>query len=579
MNRFFSIKLFAGLLSFVLLGCLCSCNKQFDNNLRKDYGSDSAFTNKGVRKTLLIVIDGAVGAEVRNVAPVNLNVLADFSIYSWDAIADTRKDSLTNATGWSTLFTGVNVNKHKVVTDFSTNDFADYPSLFSRIKQERPDWRTSAFCSSPDVANFLAVDATEKKSFGEDDAAVKEAAKNELATKDPALLLAQFHSVDKAGMSGAYSASDAGYKAAIIQTDAYIGEILTAMRARPTFKDENWMVIITSNKGSNIAADPAGANQNAFNDSRRNTFFFCYNPRFNSKDLIRPSVFPYIGTAPYLSNESSRAIRGRVRSGGTTYDLGSSGSFTIECKVKIPAGSYNYPAFLSKRASFAAGVVGWVFFLEGNFWQINFSQTGRGNQQIKGGIVSDGAWHTLTAVIRQEGAARNVYTYTDGVLYPFTGNRNISGMGDLSSPQDLTVGFLTTASNSESLKNYFVTDIKFYNTALPDDFIASNYCRTSVSPDNPYLNNLLGYWPGTDPVNDQLLDFSGNGHNFVMEGNYGVASFNDVSNQLCPQPSYTIVPNSADVAVQIYQWFGIIVPSSWRLDGQNWIPSYTDIGG
>ena len=114
---------------------------------------------------------------------------------------------------------------------------------------------------------------------------------------------------------------------------------------------------------------------------------------------------------------------------------------------------------------------------------INFGQSGFGNRQIRGHSISDGKWHTLTVVIQQEGDARNVYTYTDGVLYPFTGNRNIADRGNLNSPEDLTIGLL--ADDDNDLKNYFVTDIKFYNTDLPGDFIASNYCKTTVAPDNP----------------------------------------------------------------------------------------------
>lgn len=583
MNQFFSFnKVLAGSILLAAAGMLLlsSCNKTFDNTLKDDYGDDAASINKGTRKILLVVVDGALGAETRAAAPPNLNLLADFAIHSWDGLTDAKKTAVTNASAWSNLLTGVGSDKHNVTgVDFTDNHLVDYPSLFSRLKQQKPDWRTAAFCSSPDIVQYLADDATEKISFADNDAGVKDAVINELATNDPALVLAQFHAVDKAGEAGTYSVTDAAYKAAILKTDEYIGEILTALRARSSFENENWMVVVTSNKGSNIANDPVAAERNAFDDSRRNTFFFCYNPRFNSQALTKPLVFPYVGSAPLLTNESSKNIRGRVRTGGTTYDIGSTGSFTIECKVKIPAGNYYYPAFLSKRESFSNGVVGWVFFMEGDYWQINFGQSSFGNRQIRGHSIADGKWHTITVVIKQEGAERNVYTYTDGVLYPFTGNKNIADRGNLNSQQDLTMGFLTTASNTDALRNYFITDIKFYNTDLSDSFIASNYCKTTVAPDNPYLVNLLGYWPGTNPVNDELADLSGNGNNFVLEGSYGIGSYNDVSNNLCPEPSYAIVPNAADLAIQVYQWFGILVPSAWNLDGKIWIPAYADVNG
>ena len=560
---------------------LFSCNKDFENALKEEYGSDTALINKGVRKTLLIIVDGAIGAEVRAVTPPNLSVIADFSIYSYDALADFNGNTLTNPIGWSTLLTGVGSDKHQVSgTDFTGNNLANYPSLFTHLKNEKPNWRTSAFASSPELINFLAADATEKNAYAGNDAAVREAVIKELATKDPALVLAQFNDVDKAGAAGTYSATDAGYKAAILKTDQYIGEILTALRARPAFEDENWMVVISSDKGNNVANDPAAAALNAFSDSRRNTFFFCYNPRFNSQALVKPAVFPYVGSSALYSGTTSQNRRATVADGGTLYDIGSAGDFTIQCKVKIPSGNYYYPAILSKRASFGGGVVGWVFFLEADYWMINFGQSGKGNRQIKGHKISDNQWHTLTAVIRQEGGARNVYTYTDGVLFENTGNKDISSYGDLSSPAPLTVGNLH--ANVTGLKDYFLTDIRIYNTALSDSYIAANFCKTDVSETDIYRDNLLGFWPGVGVVNEddvnKMKDFSGNNKDLVLES-YNPGSFNDVSGSLCPQPTYSIMPSSADVATGIYQWFGIIMPSSWALDGRSWIPGYSDVNG
>jgi hypothetical protein len=567
------------LLSVMLIGVF-SCNKPFDNTLEST--GPEVSPNPVNRKTLLIVVDGAVGAEVEAIKPPTLNSLVDYSIFSWDGLTDFKNNNITNAYAWTTLLTGTNSDKHNVTgNDFTGNNLAAYPSIFTRLKQERAQLRTAAFCSSPEVADNLAADATEKKSLAEDDAAVKQAVITELSSKDPSLVLAQFHDVDKAGAAGSYSASSPDYKNAILKVDSYIGEILTAMRNRSSFKDENWMVIITSNKGNNTPYVPVATPWNAFQDGRHNTFFFCYNPRFTSSNPTKPNVIPYIGTSPFYTGTQSQNRRAKVLSGGTTYDIGSSGSYTIQCKVNFPVGGVNYPAFLSKRASFAGGVVGWVFFREGDYWQINFGQTGLGNRQIRGHSIADGQWHTLTAIIRQEGTARNVYTYTDGVLYPFTGNRNIATYGNLNSPQPLTVGNLPPDNNT-GLKNYFVTDIRIYNTDLSDTYIANNYCKVDVEPSDPYKNNLLGFWPSNSVAPDKTIpDLSPNNHPLVIEG-YAAGSFNDVTGNVCPLVTdviYKTVPNSVDIAFQIYQWLGVTAPPSWLLDGKSWIPAYSDVSG
>ncbi|MBS1495411.1 MAG: DUF4983 domain-containing protein [Bacteroidetes bacterium] len=562
-----------------------SCNKPFPNTLQGS-NNPGAQNPAIVNKTLVIVVDGAVGEEVQAATPPVLNSLVDFSIYSWDGLSDFKNNTITNQYAWSTLLTGVNSAKHNVTgTDFSGNNFATYPTIFSRLKQVAPQLRTSAFCSSDEVATNLASDATVKNSYAGDDAATKEGVKAELNTNNPSFVLAQFHSVDAAGMAGAYSAGDPGYKNAILTVDGYIGEILTAMRNRSNFKNENWMVIITSNKGSNTAYNVPAALWSAFNDQRHNTFFFCYNPRFNSINPTKPgSIIPYLGTSPYYNGTQSQNKRAKVLSGGTTYDIGSSGSYTIQCKVKIPPGGYYYPAILSKRASFSGGVVGWVFFLEGNYWQVNFGQSGKGNRQIRGGVICDGQWHTLTVVIRQvDASTRNVYTYTDGVLYTSVSpsTRNINSYGNLNSPQPLTVGNLPP-DNVTNLSNYLVTDIRMYNTDLSDNYVVNNYCQTDVASSDPYKSNLIGYWPCTSVNTDNTMsDLSVNNHSLVLDS-YSPGSFNDMSTLVCPTITdgiYKTVPNAVDVVFQTYQWMGISVLSSWGLDGKTWVPTYSDLGG
>ena len=570
-------------LLLAMLAIVFSCNKTFKDTLPPNDGTGGQ-VDLVSRKVLLIVVDGALGSEVKTIAPPTLSSLVDFSIFSWDGLSDFKNTPISNELSWTTLFTGVNSDKHNVTgTDFAGNNLANYPTLFSRIQQQRPQMRTAAYCSSPEVAANLTTDATQKKSFAEDDAAVKEAIKTELSTKDPGLVLAQFHSVDKAGMADSYTAGSASYSDAVLQVDAYIGEMLTAMRARSNFKNENWMVIITSNKGNNTPNTATGASWSAFQDQRHNTFFFCYNPRFKSANPTKPgAIIPYVGSSPRYDGTNANS-RSQVLDGGTAYDFGTTGSYTIQCKVKFPSSSdgYYYPSFLSKRASFDGGVGGWLFFLEGDSWQINFSSPGHGNIQVFGSAITDNEWHTLTAVIKQEGSARNVYTYTDGV---YSGNSgNISSLGNINSNDPLTIGF-TPGSRDDAYSpvGYFVTDVRIYNTALTDAYITSNYCSTFIDPSDPYLSNLLGFWPCTSvPADKKMADLSANNHPMVGD-KISPSNISDVSTNVCPlitDDVYKTVPNSVDIAPQIYQWLGITVPANWNLDGKNWVPAFSDLGG
>ncbi|SDE21639.1 DUF4983 domain-containing protein [Niabella drilacis] len=569
----------------LLLGTtMVACNKPFLNPLDGGAGKDDAVI---ARKVLVIEVDGGVGSEVQAINPPTLNNLTSFSMYTWDGLSNSDNIEQTNALGWATLLTGVNSAKHKVTgNDFATNDFAQYPSLFTRIKAFNPAARTVSFSSSALIPDGVAKDATEKKALASD-AETKNAAINELKSQNPAFMFVQLGDVDAAGRAGSYTADDAGYKAAVLSTDQYIGEILEALQARASYKTESWMVIITSNKGSNTAYDPGSGYWYAFNDKRHNTFFFSFNLRFVSKMYSKPEGgVPYGGKAPQYNGTQNKNQRARVFNDGGLYDMGTTGSYTIQCKVRIPNGSYGYPAFLSKRQGFSGGKTGWVFFLEGNYWQINFGRTtpNTSNRQIRGHAISDGKWHALTAVIKQEGAARNVYTYTDGVLYDGVSmaNRNITDWGNLNSPEPLTVGNLIPDNNT-NLGDYLVTDIRLYNTALPESYISGNYCKTEIAADDPYNDYLLGFWPGTSPITEDnkvlLPDLSKHKQPFTLS-TYSPTDFVDVTDKVCPKVDPTVyktVPNSADVSLQVYQWLGIAVPDSWKLDGRYWIPAFNDL--
>jgi|GEM_PF-421620 len=578
-----------------------ACNKTFDNTLQQDYGADGGAGKK--QKMLVIIVDGAVGGEVQRVQAPYLTVLADNAIYSFDGLTDTRKDPVTNALGWTTLLTGVTVAKHKVAgEDFTGNDLQNYPSLFTRLKQQKPNLRTVALGASNAFIQNLAADATEKKTLA-NDAAVKDAAVSELKQGEGDVVVAQFHEVDVAGMAGAYNADDAGYKNALLKTDEYIQTIVETLSHRSSYALENWMVIVTSNKGSVLPSDPVAADKLAYDDSRRNTFFICYAP--NMKVSYKPGSLPFSGTTPVYQGGSAAATKATGNNAGNLLDIGASGSYTIECKVKIPSGNYYYPAILGKRASFTGGVVGWVFFLEGDYWMINFGQTALGNRQIRGASISDGKWHTLTVTINQLNATtRRVETFTDGVYYDggiSDATRNINSYGNLNSPAPFNIGQLAT-DNVTGLANYNITDVKIYDTAFGRDYILANNCKTSPAPEDPYNRKLVSYWSCREIANlntpsgekKALTAISGKykagdpaypGYTddklaLFLSGNYSSSSFVEVVNNVCPTPdanSFKVVPNSVDVMTQVMGWMGVNPGPTWGLDGSTWLTSFMNL--
>ncbi|WP_346238903.1 alkaline phosphatase family protein [Niabella insulamsoli] len=576
-------RFFGGFVASVLAGLLvlAACNKSVQNDLGGDGGADTTAVKN---KVLFIMIDGAVGDEVRKIQAPTLVNMADNAIFSWDALSDFDNNTSGNYLTWANILTGTESSKHKVTgNSFASNNFSQYPSVFTRLKQSRPDLKTAAFTASKVLSDNLAADAAVKQSFENNDVAVKNAAMAELSSNSASdLVLVQFHNVETVGTASGYLASNTAYRNAVLEVDNHIKEMMASIAARPSYAKENWLIMVVSNKGNNTPFVPGpGEIWSAFKDGRHNTMFLAYNftpiPNFRIQNTAKPTVIPYLGTSTYYSGTRSQNKRARMIGNNEVGNIGATGSYTIQCKVRLPQVNVNYPAILSKRATFSGGVVGWVFFLEGGRWQINFGQSGFGNIQLGGTTISDNDWHTLTAQITQVDAnTRTVYVFTDGQRS--AGNINIAGRGNLDSPSPLTFGN-NDNDNNTGLTNYLVTDVRIYNTALPDDYIQANYCRTDVA-DDEYKDNLLGFWPSNNIGPDKIIaDESGNGNDLLVQ-TFDPAIFNDISTKVCPPivPAvYRSVPNSVDVAMQVYQWLGVLTPPSWGLDGKTWLPQYINV--
>ena len=550
-----------------------SCNKDFPNTLRSEYPNDTANVALKQKKVLYILLDGVRGNAIKTLSPPNLAQIVRKSIYTYDGLADFTATPITNASGWATALTSVSSNQHKVVSEnFAGNQIANFPTIFTKFKQLQPKLRTASIVASKAINDYLAVDATFKANFENDDLGVKTAAINELKNENASIVLAQFHSAELAGMADNYTDASIPYTNAITQLDTYVGELMTALAARPNILKEDWMVVIASNKGGTVPVAPADANFGAYSDPAKNNLIIFYNPRFVTQIAPRPdaTAFPYSGYAPTFIPNSSTA--GTAISSNTAIgNFGTSGEFTLMFKLRDNAlGAQYYPHFFGKRPGVPYDVVanGWGFLFGGNDYQFDYGGTPR----IGGGTVRDGLWHTIAIRISMVGSSRILHLFTDGVLKNPAGNAINTKSTDNTAPMRI-------GGDINSGVNINMKDLALYNVAFSDaDLIAA--MRKEILPGSPKFANLLSWWPANESTGNIIEDKSGNGNNFTIVKNVTRVPFNDVSPNVSPEiteSSYRVVINSVDIPFQIYQWMGVIVPSTWMLEGKTWKPTYTDV--
>jgi hypothetical protein len=560
--KYFGLALVFGL---ILIGT--GCNKDFENTLPKNFRNDTLGLGAG-KKVLYIVLDGVTGAAIKTLAPTHLAQINAKATYTYDGLADNRYNVITNASAWTTMLTGYDYTQHHVTSeDFAGLNVQTTPTIFTRIKSAVINARTVSIASTSVFNDKLAADATVKQTVA-DDAAVKTGVVTELSTNSPSMVVAQFHSAETAGAANGYTAATPAYAAAIKSIDGYIGEILTALKARKGYSGENWLVIIASNKGGGPSGGTPGSN--IFNDVSRNAYIAFYNPRFLSVQITQPdpSSYPFVGTAPrFVATTSSNVTA--IQNNTSLGNFGTTGDFTFMFKFRDDYGQGNYyPMFLAKRGPFdSVSSTGWGFLFGANSAQLDWGGSPRPGFGID---IRDGRWHTVAFTIGLLNNVRTLTLYVDG-LTRYSGSINGRNI-DNTIPLRLG-GDIGTDGNDQT--NLLIRDVALFNVKMSATDVAA-IMRTQIKPSTPFFSNLLGFWPGDETSGTDMLDQSGNGNNFTYSSNVAFANFEEISPNVSPDISpaaYTAVPNGIDIPVLIYNWLNIAVSSQWGLTGRVYSPS------
>jgi len=493
--------------------------------------------------------------------------------YTFSGLNDSTATVPTNAGGWTDMITGAPVKSHKVISeDFAGNQLAQFPSVFTRLKQVNPNLKTVSLAASASFDTHLATDATEHNVFTSD-AAVQAALKTKIGTTNADLIVAQFHSADVAGTAGGYNVGNTGYTAAITTLDGYLGEALEALKARPNYRDENWLVIIASNKGGVDTSTPI-TDATLFGDPTKNTYVALYNPAFDTKNYNKPNTaeIAYTGKAPRFQSTTSTNIYATLAN-TTVGNFGSTGDYTMMLKIRVDeTTSQTWPQFIGKSPSTADVIAnGWEFAMSGNNYFFDYGNSSR--PALK--LIRDAQWHTIAVKFYTEGSKRFLTVFNDGVketgggVYPY----DITGRS-VSNTNPLRIG-----SGSNKPTNFLIRDLAIFNTAIPDNDLI-NYMKREVNTSNPYFANLLGWWPCNEGEGSVLRDRSGKGNNFTITGNVAWTSHSDLSPNISPSISgvvYRTVPNGVDLPFTIYNWFKVLPPASWGLSGRTFSPVYLSL--
>lgn len=586
-----SVQAMIGLLVF------SSCNEKFDNVLTVDYGASGTDYQQG--KVLLIMVDGAAGKAVQQAVNTSraprIRTLIDNSMYTFEGLADSRANlpEISNDRGWANLLTGVTT--HEVGdTKFDLRDLVT-PTFLSLLKTSPKKRSSSLFSANERIVSVLEKDM-DSSTLLTNDAAVTNALVDRVsntAEEIPDILVAQLEGVQKSGsVKGFYDeagAPNANIIEAIHTVDSQIGAMVDALKGRPNFAKENWLVIITSNYGGVYTGDKE--EETFYDDPERNTFTLLYSPRLTSS-LLQPQAaeIRYNYFSPWFSG-SGATESAKVRD-PSLFNMGSRStdtkSYTIQFMIYDTwqnAGDGH--TILSKRPRLN----------NGPGWNIRFG-VGGGNVMVSfegssgwGGdnwyqVRKNNPWRVYTYVYKECGEADSLISYLDGIEIRRAG----IGNNEMENDAPLTIGRIE-GSNQGTSGHFFVNNVQFYDVALPPEYLAENYCKTGLDKIDgfEYWDNLLGYWP-----NDREEDYSGgllpdySKYGSVYDGeNAGRSDMvlagpawetgSMLDPNVCPNPDaafFREVFNTVDIPFQIMTWLGIPVDRQWQLEGIGWPMRY-----
>ncbi|RAJ79334.1 putative secreted protein (Por secretion system target) [Chitinophaga dinghuensis] len=447
------------------------------------------------KKVLLIGIDGCRHDAVLAANAPTLDSLLSNSISSVDALTETPTWS---GVGWSAMLTGVWRNKTGVIDNtFSGSDYSVYKSFLERAELTTAARRTVSIVHWTPLNTYIIknIDATINLTTDLD---VKNAAVTELTSNNPDVLYVDFDDVDHAGHSYGFSPTVSQYTNAIATTDTYIRNILTALKSRPNYANEDWLVAVSTDHGGNMA----GHGGSSFEE--RNIFTIFSNPHF-TPTTISKSIVQFNMGGNYLSFTNGAY----VKSPAAIYNFGTATDFTIECRVKLKAGFSGDPVIISNKNWANGKNKGFVLSaINGNSWKFNLGD-GTNRVDMNGNIIADGKWHHLAIVCKRNGDVR---MYEDGTL---VGTQPLASIGDVNSNLPLAIGQDGTLTYGYHLDGN-VAEVRIWNKATEESQLIA-WMSQPVTTTHPGWSNLLSYWKGNDGSGSSWAELKG-GNNGIITG-------------------------------------------------------------
>lgn len=500
------------------------------------------------KKILVIGVDGIINTAIDYAATPGIGALKANGSYSMSGYGGVPAYT---SSGWSTMLTGVSADKHGVTVNesFSGNNFAQYPSVVSRIKSALGTLVVASVARTPEVNNLLNAAANYKFQYVSDEDVYSKSVEL-LKQADMGAVFVQFSSPADVGKEVGFQLRQARYVLSIQKIDEYVAGLHAAIRSRSSFANEDWSIFLASTHGGTESGVPQSTTPEEINVP-----IIFSGAEMDKKELIGTSLAPRENADNILTlNKAASGDKTYVRIPIKGTPLQGMNKFTIEFWAKAGTNSSD-PSIIGDKNWDSGGLPGFTICRSGSTWKINIANQKTERYDIGSSKpLEDGNWHHIAVVfdktklctIYQDGEKVNesVLTYKDA--------------DNMASPYDyMCLGQDGTQAYGGGAPNWAgsLNEVRIWTDVLSASTIKNYmYLRNIENSTHPNKASLNLYLKLDEVRGSVIRDYSGKGNNGEL---IGPATER--------HPYYPI--GLTDVAVNILGHFGIRVDASWGLEG------------
>ncbi|UYM15823.1 alkaline phosphatase family protein [Endozoicomonas euniceicola] len=200
------------------------------------------------KRAILIGFDGVQYEELRRVSPPNFDRLEMSKAYVGGIAGENSQQATSSGPGWTTVLTGVWVDKHKVSTNSSGLASPDYPSLFRHIHNYDSSLTQASIINWSSIhTQYFANDLSliDRVESGLTDSNVASAAIEEI-NKNTDFIFLQLDEPDGVGHDHGFGSE---YDQSLREADQRLGDILDAIDQSEQNTNSEWLVLVTTDHG------------------------------------------------------------------------------------------------------------------------------------------------------------------------------------------------------------------------------------------------------------------------------------------------------------------------------------------